>query len=551
MRRVSGLDWRELIGAQSSMINRHHQSARWAALVCAALLTSPLMAEELKLNFRTQVETAEDSGRYHSLVESKGWKAEETAIVICDMWNGHYCRNAERRVGEMAPRMNEVIKKARQQGMLIIHAPSGCMDKYADTAARKLAQAAPKVDTEQPIGSWCYLDPTTEAQMPVRVDQPCDDAGELREAIRFFDRQIDTLEIGEGDAVTDSAEAYYLMKQKGIKNVILMGVHTNMCVLGRPFGIRQMVRLGQNVALMRDMSDTMYNPANEPYVSHFTGNDLVFEHIERYWCPTITSGDILGDAVEYRFPGDQRKHIAIVMAEREYGTEQTLPKFAIEELGKDFKISLVYAESEGEQRNSLPGVEVIADADLVLVSVRRRNLPKAQLDLFRQHVAAGKPLIGIRTASHAFHQSKGGAPEGLDEWPDFDGTVLGGSYHGHHSDKLTSFAEVDSAQAGHPILKGVEPKKFQTYGSLYEVRPLADSTTVLLNGSAHNVAEGEPVAWTHVGPGGGKVFYTSLGHPFDFDVTDFRTMLRNAVYWAVEADLPTSASVAADACCGG
>ena len=210
--------------------------------------TISVRADDMTLNFRTQAETAEGSGRYHSLSEAKSWKAEETAIVICDMWNDHYCRNAARRVGEMAPRMNEVIKKARQQGVLIIHAPSGCMEKYADTPQRKLAQAAPKVKTDGALGSWCYLDPNSEAPMPVGVGQPCDDEGELREAIRFFDRQIETLEIVEGDAVSDSAEVYYLMKQRGIKNVIIMGVHTNMCVLGRPFGIRQMNRLDQNVA---------------------------------------------------------------------------------------------------------------------------------------------------------------------------------------------------------------------------------------------------------------------------------------------------------------
>ena len=516
----------------------------------AAVFLAPvvsLTADDLALNFRTQVETAEDSGRYHSLKEKKSWKAEETAIVICDMWNDHYCRNAARRVGEMAPRMNEVIKKARQQGVLIIHAPSGCMEKYADTPQRKLAQAAPKVATDEPLGSWCYLDPNTEAAMPVKVDQPCDDEGKLRDAVRFFDRQIDTLEIAEGDAISDSAEVYFLMKERGIKNVIIMGVHTNMCVLGRPFGIRQMTRLGQNVALMRDMTDTMYNPAEEPFVNHFTGNDLVFGHIERYWCPTITSGDILGDGMDYRFPGDQRKHIAIVMAEREYKTEESLPKFALEELGRDFKISLVFADAES--RDTLPGVDVIADADVVLVSVRRRNLPKAQLDLFRNHVAAGKPLIGIRTASHAFHQNKDGAPDGLDEWRDFDAEVFGGNYHGHHSGEIATFAQAKADSADHPILAGVNTKKFQTYGSLYEVRPLAEGATVLLNGSAQGIKEGEPVAWTHIGAGGGKVFYTSLGHPYDFGVTDFRNLLRNAVYWAVEVPLPEPAEQGADGCC--
>ena len=511
------------------------------------LAVSSLHAENLTLNFRSQVETVEGSGKYHSITTPGQWKASETCIVICDMWNGHYCRNAERRVGEMAPRMNEVIKAARKQGVLIVHSPSGCMSKYENTPMRKLAQQAPKVKTDLPLESWCYLDPAAEAPMPVKVDQPCDDKGKLRDAVRHFDRQIETLEMKEGDAITDSAEAFYLMKQRGIKNVIIMGVHANMCVLGRPFGIRQMTRFGQNVVLMRDMADTMYNPREEPFVNHFTGNDLVFEHIERYWCPTVTSGDILGDGVTYRFPGDKRKHLVVVMAEKEYKTDDTLPPFALKELGRDFKISFVYADAK--ERNKLPGVEVVKEADVIMLSARRRNLPKAHLDLFRKHVAAGKALIGLRTSSHPFHQNKKVAPpKGLDEWRDFDPSVLGGNYHGHHSAKITTFAQANAKAKSHPILKGVSAGRFQTYGSLYEVRPLKESTTVLLNGTARGVKEGEPVAWINEGPGGGKVFYTSLGHPYDFGITQFRAMLRNAVYWSVDLDQPNAVKSGGGCC---
>ncbi len=514
--------------------------------VGSIFFTNATRAESLNLQFRKQVETEAGSGKYHSLTTPGKWDAKKTAIVVCDMWNDHYCRNAARRVGEMAPRMNEVLKAARKKGALIIHCPSGCLKEYENTPQRKLAQQAPKVEAKIKLEGWCYLDPTAEAPMPVKVDQPCDDKGKLREAIRFFSRQIDTLEIKDGDAITDSAEAYYLMKQRGIENVIIMGVHVNMCVLGRPFGIRQMVRAGQNVALMRDLTDSMYNPREEPFVSHFTGNDLIFEHIERYWCPTITSGEILGDGVTYRFPNDHRKHLVIVMAELEYKTDDTLPKFAMKELGRDFKISFVYADAK--DRNRLPGVEIVKEADVILLSARRRNLPKEHLDLFRQHIAAGKPLVGIRTASHPFHQNKTGAPEGLDEWRDFDPTVLGGNYHGHHSAKLTTFARVESKAAKHPILQGVGTRQFQTFGSLYEVSPVAKSTTVLMTGNARGVNQREPVAWTNVGPGGGKVFYTTLGHPYDFGITDFRKMFRNAIYWAADQKAPGDKK-AEESCC--
>ena len=106
--------------------------------------------------------------------------------------------------------------------------------------------------------------------------------------------EISTIEIKQGDAITDSTEAYNLMRQRGITNVMVMGVHQNMCVLGRPFSIRQMVKQGQNVILVRDLTDSMYNSRRKPFVDHFTGNDLVTWHIEKYWCPTITSDQILG-----------------------------------------------------------------------------------------------------------------------------------------------------------------------------------------------------------------------------------------------------------------
>ena len=115
-------------------------------------------------------------------------------------------------------------------------------------------------------------------------------------------RQVKILEIdGAKDAITDNGtENWNLLEERGVKNVILLGVHTNMCVLGRPFGLRQMARNGKNVVLMRDLTDTMYNPAMEPKVSHFRGTDLVVEHVEKYVCATVTSDQILGGAA-YRF----------------------------------------------------------------------------------------------------------------------------------------------------------------------------------------------------------------------------------------------------------
>jgi nicotinamidase-related amidase len=234
--------------------------------------------------------------RKHGLAieQEQFWKPAETAVIICDMWNGHYCKNAARRVTEMAPRMNAMLKAARSVGIQIIHAPSGCMDVYAGTPQRKRMIGTRPATPPVPIAKWCYLDLNSESQLPIDDSKsPCDD-DVVGPAVRQFDRQHPLLEIMEPDGISDSGpEIYSFFEQQGIKNVVLMGVHTNMCVLGRPFGIRQMVRLGKNVVLARDMTDAMYDPREAPWVSHWRGVDLVVEHIEQYWCPSILSKDLM------------------------------------------------------------------------------------------------------------------------------------------------------------------------------------------------------------------------------------------------------------------
>src|SRR5439155_7648252 len=140
-------------------------------------------------------------------------------------------------------------------------------------------------------------------------------------------KQMDQLTIKPGDAISDSGvEIWNLLESRGIKNVMLVGVHTNMCVLGRPFGLRQMSKNGKNTVLVRDLTDTMYNPEKAPYVTHFVGTDRIVEHIEKYVCPTVTSSDLLGGE-PFRFKND-RRDILMVIGDDEYKTEVTLPAFA-------------------------------------------------------------------------------------------------------------------------------------------------------------------------------------------------------------------------------
>jgi putative membrane-bound dehydrogenase-like protein len=490
----------------------------------------------LELKMRKRVEVAPETGRFHTLTTPTAWDPQKTAIVICDMWDKHWCPTATERVAEMAPRMNDVVKAARSRGVFIIHCPSDTMDFYKDAPQRKLAQSAPRVETKRPLERWCRIDAAHEAPLPIDdTDGGCD-CGEPVKNYRAWSRQIATIEIHDADAITDSDEAFRLMKSRGIDNVIVMGVHTNMCVLGRPFSIRQMVYQGMNVALMRDMTDTMYNPAMPPFVNHFTGNDLIIAHIEKYWCPTITSADFLGGK-PFTFAKDKRPHLVVLAAEDEYRTELTLPAFAARNLGQDFKVSFVFENPP--KKYDLPGIEVVNEADVLLISVRRRPIPADQLAVVRKYVAAGKPIVGIRTASHAFHLNTPQQPADLAAWPEIDKELIGGNYRGHTANATHGIIRV-LPDVKHPILTGVPVAEFPSGGTLYLNTPLDPKATELMRGRVEGIEQQEPVAWTFERKDGGKTFYTSLGHKDDFEQPAFQRLLRNGIYWAAGLEVPAA-----------
>jgi nicotinamidase-related amidase len=261
-------------------------------LLLIALLPLVLNAEPIPLLARSRI-AGNPTAPSESIVN---WESRKTALIICDMWDTHTCPNAAARVGEMAPRVNAVAKALREKGALIIHCPSDTLKFYDGTPQRKLAQSAPVVEPKVPLQRWYFLDKTKEPALPIDdSDGGCDSATTWKKGDPYpWTRQHPAIEIAEGDAITESAEAYYLIRQRGIDQVLICGVHLNMCVLGRPFGIRQLRAQGLNVMLLRDLTDTMYNPAKPPFVSHFEGTELMVQHVEKHWCPTITSAAILG-----------------------------------------------------------------------------------------------------------------------------------------------------------------------------------------------------------------------------------------------------------------
>jgi nicotinamidase-related amidase len=292
-------------------------------LATISFLLLPMLAHPadapLQVNLRSRPAPSGSSAAGLSstpqIIEKKAaWDPKRTAMIVVDMWDDHWCKSAARRVAELAGPMNAVLKNARERGVFVIHAPSTVTSFYQNTPQRARARSAPLTKPAVPLSTaerwgttWCWPDPAREKELPIDdSDMGCDCASRcvIRDA---WTRQIATIEIGAEDAITDHGqETLNLLAQRGIENVILLGVHLNMCVLGRPFGIRQLVKQGRNVVLMRDMTDTMYNPEKSPRVDHFAGTELVVEHVEKFWCPTITSADFTGRPA-FRFQADPRR----------------------------------------------------------------------------------------------------------------------------------------------------------------------------------------------------------------------------------------------------
>jgi nicotinamidase-related amidase len=182
--------------------------------------------------------------------------------------------------------MNHVIETARTQGVHIIHAPSDTLDFYAETPARARTRAIPPVAPPPPKA-------LPDPPLPIDDSDEGSDTGEP-EPYKAWQRQHPGIPIDQTvDYISDDGrEIYSLIRTLGIEQCLIMGVHTNMCVLNRSFGIKPMVRWGVNIALVRDLTDTMYNPAMPPYVSHDEGTRLVVAYIEKFWCPSILSQDI-------------------------------------------------------------------------------------------------------------------------------------------------------------------------------------------------------------------------------------------------------------------
>ena len=268
-------------------------------LTAAAFSPARTSGATIHLPLRTRVQPFHGNSPWVEAHFDETIVNSKTAIVITDMWDKHWCDGETKQVALIAQRMEPLLEKARSAGILIIHAPSDTMDFYAKAPGRLLAENAPHVAPPPEIKFQ-------DAPLPIDdSDGGCTTPGD--KPYQAWTREISTLSIHPGDIISDKgSEIYNVLKQHHIDTVLFVGAAANMCVLNRTFGIRQLSKWGLRCVLVRDLTDTMYDSASRPYVSHAAGTELVVEFIEKYWAPTVTSNELL-TALKSGSPSSPRK----------------------------------------------------------------------------------------------------------------------------------------------------------------------------------------------------------------------------------------------------
>ena len=204
---------------------------------------------------------------------------KRVGVIAVDVWNFHWCKTATMRVDAFVPRMNKALEAARALGMTVMLCPSDVVENYAGYLQREAIFALPKVTVPKVMDVTCP---------PVPDAGGCACGRERCGGNYGWDGMHPALVIGSDDLMSDTqAEVYAICQKYGLTHLIYVGFHTQVCLLGKPMGLRAMKAAGLNCVLARDMTDA--HPGYDPS-RNFTpdlNTEQVVEHFEKHLAPTI------------------------------------------------------------------------------------------------------------------------------------------------------------------------------------------------------------------------------------------------------------------------
>ena len=250
------------------------------ALVFSLFTNARAGAAEIELNLQTRDPATGKIALAAAKVDPK-----RVGVIAVDVWNYHWCKTATMRVDAIVPRMNKALDAARALGMTVMLCPSDVVDNYVGYPQREAIFALPKMAVPTVMNVTCP---------PVPDAGGCA-CGRERCAGNFgWDGMHPALRIADADLMPDSqAEVYAICKKFGLTHLIYVGFHTQVCLLGKPMGLKAMKSAGLNCVLARDMTDA--HPGYDPS-RNFTpdlNTEQVVEHFEKHLAPTISFQDEL------------------------------------------------------------------------------------------------------------------------------------------------------------------------------------------------------------------------------------------------------------------
>ncbi|MSU65142.1 MAG: hypothetical protein EXS38_03340 [Opitutus sp.] len=244
-------------------------------LALALLAVCAARAAEIELTLQTR-----DPATGKIVLTSEKVDPKHAGVIAVDVWNFHWCKTATMRVDAIVPRMNKALDAARALGMTVMLCPSDVVDNYVGYPQREAIFALPK-----------YPVPAVEnVTCPPVPDAGGCACGRERCGGNFgWDGMHPALRIGEADLMPDTqAEVYAVCKKYGLTHLIYVGFHTQVCLLGKPMGLKAMKSAGLRCVLARDMTDA--HPGYDP-ARNFTpdlNTEQVVEHFEKHLSPTIS-----------------------------------------------------------------------------------------------------------------------------------------------------------------------------------------------------------------------------------------------------------------------
>jgi type 1 glutamine amidotransferase len=288
------------------------------------------------------------------------------------------------------------------------------------------------------------------------------------------------------------------------------------------------------------------------------------------FCLTLAAAFAADSSTYLHFDGKsgpgKGKHIVFIAGDEEYRSEESLPMLAkLLSQGHGFECTVLFSLDptgsyiDPNNQKSITNPQAIAKADLIIIQTRFRQWSPEEYQYLADYLNAGKPIIGLRTATHAF---TGSGKTGDFKWDDFGLKILGEkwvNHHGHHKVEGTR-GVIEQANANHPILNGV--KDVFALSDVYTVANLDEKkATVLMRGAVTATLEPSskpidgpknnpmmPVAWLreYTAPNGtahGKAFCTTMGASVDLKNEDLRRLIVNAAYFLSGLNLPAKADV--------